>query len=185
MNNAATTPDPHIRQLASLMVTSLPKFGRWAEAIRDYETPWGKVGYRQLELLWCIRHHLAAEGDPTPSALAGYYDIQPSVITRVLARLEAHGFVTRQSDPGDGRRSYIRITDTGVLVSKYVEELYIQEVLAAVAGLEPAALAELQRAVTMLDRISDTLLASRLQPSVATRESHGRLRQQDHEPHLA
>ncbi len=82
-----STSEAARRELAGRMVRELPRFGRWAVTIRDYETPYGKVGYRQLATLWLIRFHLIPGDDFTPSRLAEHLEVQPSVVTRLLAKL--------------------------------------------------------------------------------------------------
>ncbi len=149
------------RDVASRIVTGMPKFGSWAAAINEYETPFGRIGYRQLELLWAMRHDLFAENRATPSAVAAYFQVQPSVVTRIIAKLEASGFVTRNGDPEDGRSFHIEITDRGIELSRYVEEIYNQEVLDELAQLNDDEVEELGRAVETLDRIGGNLLNKR------------------------
>src|SRR5437867_2073655 len=52
-------------------------------------------------------------GPLTPSELAGYERVQRPTATRVLARLEEAGLVTRAADPADGRSSLVSVTVEG------------------------------------------------------------------------
>lgn len=53
-------------------------------------------------------HLLSLAGQPlSPSALSEQAELPRSAITRVLARLEAAGYVTRDGVPSHGRRSLI------------------------------------------------------------------------------
>src|SRR5918997_4290732 len=52
-------------------------------------------------------------GPLTPSELAARERIQRPTATRLIARLEADGLVTRAADPADGRSSLIAIGDGG------------------------------------------------------------------------
>jgi DNA-binding MarR family transcriptional regulator len=149
------------RHVARQIVGSMPTFGTWATAINEYETPFGKVGYRQLELLWAIRHGLIPGEQVTPSGIAAFFRVQPSVVTRIVAKLEASGFVTRFDDPNDGRSFHIEISERGVELSKYVEEIYNQEVLDELADFSDDEVAELGRAVEILHRIGGNLLHRR------------------------
>jgi DNA-binding MarR family transcriptional regulator len=149
------------KHLANLMVSSLPKFGHWATSIRDFETPFGRIGYRQLELLWALRYNLIDGGPVTPSAIAAHFEVQPSVVTRILVKLEAHGFVSRITDPLDGRSASIQITPLGIELSAYVEDLYDQEMLASLASLDDTQIEELCRNVEILNRIATNLLDNR------------------------
>jgi DNA-binding MarR family transcriptional regulator len=60
--------------------------------------------------------HLHRRGPMTPGALALADRVQPQTLTRTLASLEAARFVSRHSDPADGRRSLLAVTDTGLAV---------------------------------------------------------------------
>src|SRR5215469_16250273 len=50
-------------------------------------------------------------GPATPSALARLEQISPQGMGATLAGLEARGLVERRSDPGDGRRVVMSLTD--------------------------------------------------------------------------
>ena len=52
-------------------------------------------------------------GPLTPSELASRERIQRPTATRLIARLEDDGLVTRTADPADGRSSLIAISDGG------------------------------------------------------------------------
>lgn len=143
--------------LAQRMVSELPKFGSWANGFRDFETPWGKIGFRQAAILWVLRFDLLDKGNVSPTGLAEFHRVQPSVITRALARLEAGGFIERHADPADGRRAVIVMTDRGRRISEYIEKLYISDMLAGMAFLDDAQVAELDRNVERLSRIVESL----------------------------
>jgi DNA-binding MarR family transcriptional regulator len=132
------------------MVRELPRFGRWALAVRDFETPYGKVGYRQLAILWALRYNLIPGNDVSPSDFAAHLEVQPSVVTRVLAKLESGGFIERTVDPNDGRRYHIRITEQGTHVSQVVEEQFVQELLAGVSFLDDDGVAALAKHIEIL-----------------------------------
>lgn len=163
MEPAATTmPDPDDRrQLATRMVHVLPSFGEWATAVRDFETPYGRLGYRQAAILYAMRHGLISDGVVSPSQLAEHYGVQPSVITRVLVRLEGSGFISRQTDPSDGRAQTIQITELGTTISVHIEELYVGDMLDSMAFVDADQLDDLGRALDALSRIVDDLQAKR------------------------
>ena len=60
------------------------------------------------------------EGPLTPSALAQHEGIQRPTATRVLARLEATGLVTRTADPVDRRVAHVAITPAGRALLKRI-----------------------------------------------------------------
>lgn len=163
MEPAATTvPEPDDRrQLAARMVHVLPSFGEWATAVRDFETPYGKLGYRQAAILYAMRYGLISDGTVSPSQLADYYGVQPSVITRVLVRLEGSGFISRRTDPNDGRGQTIQITELGTTISVHTEELYVGDMLDSMAFVDADQLDELGRTLDTLSRIVDDLQAKR------------------------
>ena len=143
--------------LARSILTSLPKFGVWANTVREFATPHGTIGYRQAAILWALRYELLPQSDITPTGLAAFFRIQPSVVTRALAKLEASGFIERAVDPRDTRVSRILITEPGRAVSNYIEQLYIDDILDSTAQLDDAQIDSLKEAVAVLDDIADDL----------------------------
>lgn len=150
-------------QLAWQVVAYLPKFGHWAASFRDFDTPYGRVGYRQAGILWVLRYELVPAEEVSPIRLAAYFMVQPSVITGALAKLEAAGLVARTADPKDSRIARIAITEKGRLLSEYVEAFFEDEVRASLEGLDGEELAELQRSVETLGRLADVLLRRRVE----------------------
>jgi DNA-binding MarR family transcriptional regulator len=144
-------------QLAQQMVLVLPGFGRWASEIRDFETPYGRAGLWQLEALYMLRHELLDPAIPPATALAERFRIQRSVVTRVLAKLEDAGYITRQADPRDARAQRITVTERGELLSDYVKQEYFKEMEAALGDIDPDDLACLERAIGLLNTIARRL----------------------------
>jgi DNA-binding MarR family transcriptional regulator len=147
-------------ELARRIVNDLPKFGLWATGIRDFETPYGKLGFRQLAILWALRYKLVPDDDLSPGTLAQQQNVRPSVITRALARLEDGGFIERAIDLADRRRIKLALTSKGRDVSIYVEELYLREIMDAVGPRTEHEIDELLDAVARLDEIADRLQSS-------------------------
>src|ERR687885_2635140 len=56
---------------------------------------------------------IARHGPLTPSELAVRERVQRPTATRLLARLEEPGYVTRTPDPEDGRSSLVAVTPAG------------------------------------------------------------------------
>lgn len=149
--------DADRRQLALRMVVVLPRYGLWANGFREVITPHGRVGYRQFTVLWMLRHDSFAPDNVTATRLAEFFDVQPSVMTRALAKLELAGFISRTVDPADRRRSHIIITDKGREVSEYVQEVITQDLLNSMAILQDRQIEELGRNIELLDQIADDL----------------------------
>ena len=144
-------------RIAQLMVLILPAFGRWASAIRDFETPYGKAGIRQLEVLYMLRHNLLDSSTPTATALAERFQIQRSVVTRILTKLEASGYIVRVPDPRDGRAWQITITENGKALSDYVEARYFEEMATALGSIDDHDTACLERSLDLLIRVAANL----------------------------
>lgn len=149
--------DRERRDLALQMVQVLPGFGSWASSIRNFETPFGRIGLRQLSILYIMRYPGAFHADPTPRYLAQTFDVQPSVITRALARLEEHGFIEREQDTVDRRVARLSITEKGREVSSYVEDLFVREMMKSTAVLTADEVDELSGWMTVLAGIRDDL----------------------------
>jgi len=63
----------------------------------------------QLSALAVVERH----GPLTLGALADYEQVAPPSVTRVVAKLEADGFLTRQPDPDDRRVTRVAVTTKG------------------------------------------------------------------------
>ena len=157
MKRLSIDGDPERIELARAITASLPKFGSWASTSRQFDTPYGQLGYRRIAILWVLRHGMLPEREMTASGLAQLYRVQPSVITRALASLESDGFISRSVDPDDSRVIRLAITERGMELSRYVEDLYVREVLEALDSVPIERLGPLQVAVEELDSIADEL----------------------------
>jgi DNA-binding MarR family transcriptional regulator len=145
-------------QLAARMVHTLPSFGIWATAIRDFETPYGKLGLRQAEVLYALRYGLVSTGPVSPSMLSEHFHVQPSAITRVLNRLEASDYVERRVDPKDGRAQTIHVTERGEAISVAIERVFIGQMNDAIACVPDDDLEGLSAHVDLLGRVAQSLL---------------------------
>jgi DNA-binding MarR family transcriptional regulator len=79
------------------------------------ERPDRTLGPSQISIL----SRLSRTGPLSAMALAYQEQLPASSVTRLIATLEAKGFVTRERDPEDLRRLIITITDVG---QKIIEE---------------------------------------------------------------
>ena len=98
---------------------------------------------------------LEREGPLTPSALAQRERIQRPTATRVVARLEDEGLVTRTSDPADGRVSHVAIAPAGRALLKRIRSRkneYLARRLRELTADEQRALAS---AAALLERLLD------------------------------
>src|SRR3954454_11923703 len=62
---------------------------------------------------WAALRTLESHGPMTPSELAAHEKIQPPSVTKILARLEQHDYVSRTPDPTDRRQVVLAATAAG------------------------------------------------------------------------
>src|SRR3954463_8680666 len=89
-------------------------------------------------------------GPLTPSELAHRERIQRPTATRVLARLEEAGLVTRAADPADRRSSLVATTQQGHALLDTVRERKDAYLALRLDRLSPDELATLDRAASIL-----------------------------------
>lgn len=92
-------------------------------------------------------------GPLTPSELASIERIQRPTATRVAARLEEQGLVSRADDPTDGRVTLLTITDDGRALLKRSRSRKTAYLASRMEDLSPEDLAALQRAADVLERM--------------------------------
>ncbi len=95
-------------------------------------------------------------GPLTPSELASRERVTRPTATRFLAKLLARELVTRTSDPADRRSSLIAITDEG---RETIRELRTRKdvfLARRLDALSPADRATIERAVELLEQISES-----------------------------
>ncbi len=158
-DEAAASLGVNPRELAQRMLKVLPRFAMMIDATREFDTPHGTVGYRQLSVMYLLRYHLIPTDNVSPSMLAEFYNIKPSVVTRVLAKLEDHGLIVRRPNRSDGRSFHVDLTDKGHEVSVYVEELYLEWMQEALAVIGTAELTKFRETLEQLNRLADELEA--------------------------
>jgi DNA-binding MarR family transcriptional regulator len=93
------------------------------------------------------------EGPLTPSALADHERIQRPTATRVVARLEQMGLVTRRPDPSDARASRVAITRDGATLLKRIRSRKNEYLARRLRHLAPEERATLDRAAAILERL--------------------------------
>src|SRR5437764_14378108 len=91
-------------------------------------------------------------GPITPSELAACERIQRPTATRVIARLEEAGLVSRAADPADGRSSLVSITADGRALLARLRANKDAFLARRLERLDPDELAVLDRAAQILER---------------------------------
>jgi DNA-binding MarR family transcriptional regulator len=92
-------------------------------------------------------------GPLTPSELAARERVQRPTATKLVARLEADGWVARTADPTDGRSSLIAITPAGRALLKQLrsrKDLFLAQRLRALPAEDRATL---ERATRILEAL--------------------------------
>lgn len=155
------TPHPERLALANRMLHVLPRFASLVDALKEYDTPHGRMGIRQLSVLYALRYQVVPLENVSPSALAELFAIKPSVITRVLAKLEENGMIVRRPNQSDGRSFHVDITEKGREVSIYVENLYLDWMMDGIEFLDDDELPQFSENLDILTRLADKLDATR------------------------
>lgn len=98
---------------------------------------------------------IGRHGPLTPSELADRERVQRPTATRLLARLEEPGYVTRTPDPADGRSSLVTLTPAGeelLEAIRHRKDAYIARRLRTLSSEDRATL---RRAADILERMLD------------------------------
>ena len=96
------------------------------------------------------------EGPLSPSALAERERIQRPTATRVVARLEELGLVTRTPDPTDARASHVAMTRTGTALLKRIRTRKNEYLARRLRELTPVERETLAEAAAILERLLES-----------------------------
>ena len=96
---------------------------------------------------------ISRHGPLTPSELAQRERIQRPTATRLLARLEAPGWVARTPDPEDGRSSLVTATADGRALLEELRNRKEAFLARRLDALGPADRETLERAAELLERL--------------------------------
>ena len=97
-------------------------------------------------------------GPATPGALAKVEQISPQSMGTTLAALEARGLVERHSDPADGRRVVLSVTDAGLKLLRNKRGARTEQLAKALsAGFTPDELRQLAVAAPLLERLAQSI----------------------------
>jgi DNA-binding MarR family transcriptional regulator len=130
----------------------LPVLRRWVSARVQQAGADAGLSLRQYAALHGIR-----EGACSPGELARLWQVTPAVLTGVIDRLERRGLVRREIDPADRRRLLLALTGEGMAASQEVERALTDDLAAQLATASPAELAELGRALDLLQQTFSAL----------------------------
>jgi DNA-binding MarR family transcriptional regulator len=134
------------RSLASRLRLATVRLNRRLRAQRTSSS----VTLTQLSALFCLYKC----GPLTPGELAAKEVVQPPSMTRVIAALEEHGYVSRRPHPSDGRQAIVEITEEGsahILADISAREAWLDKRLAELTVAERELLSQ---ASEILDRMA-------------------------------
>jgi DNA-binding MarR family transcriptional regulator len=97
-------------------------------------------------------------GPATAAALAKLERISPQSVGATISGLEARGLVARCSDPDDGRRMVLSLTDAGLEVLRSRRSARAEHVARALStGFSPAELDQLMAAAPLIERLAQNI----------------------------
>lgn len=94
-------------------------------------------------------------------ALAQIEHLHPSVLSRVLSRLDELALITRSPDPNDLRAAVLEATPLGRATNQQVVEQRSRAVVAGAAVLTPAEVTALREALPALERLAENVESGR------------------------
>jgi DNA-binding MarR family transcriptional regulator len=97
-------------------------------------------------------------GPTTAGALARLEQISPQSMGATLAGLEERGLIARNSDPHDGRRILLSLTEAGQRILRDRRNVRTQQMASALAGgFTDAELDQLMTAAPLLERLAQII----------------------------
>lgn len=159
------------RKLASRMVQTLPGWGLWAIDVRDFQTPYGSIGFRQASILWVLRTQSITDTERTPTGIAKHFGVQNSAITRAVDKLEQGGYLLREVAFEDRRRHYLVLTQKGADISEWIERLYTAPLQEVLSEMSEEDLEELETQVNVLQRILSRIRHLPMEPDAEEQAS--------------
>ncbi len=93
--------------------------------------------------------------------LAELEDLNPTMLSRVVAELERRGLLTRAPDPADRRAAVVAATDDGAALRERVQRERAETLGRELERLDPAQLAALEAALPVLDQLGEQLAERR------------------------
>lgn len=107
-----------------------------------------------------VLSRLGRRGPMSPTELARGEGVRLQSLTRLIAELEAEGWVGRSDDPADGRRSLLALTREGAAGLRSAVEAAEQAMAGHLEALPADELALLHRACGLLDHLEQSLSAT-------------------------
>ncbi len=97
-------------------------------------------------------------GPTTPGALAKLEQISPQSMGATVAALEARGLVERRSDPEDGRRAVMSLTESGLQTLRNRRNAGTEHLAKALsAGFTGSELKQLRAVAPLIERLAQNI----------------------------
>src|SRR3954453_16453796 len=103
---------------------------------------------------WAALRTLDSHGPMTPSELGAHEKVQPPSVTKILALLEEHGYVSLTPDPTDRRQVVLAPTPAGRTLLADHRRRKDRWVSQRLQTLDPAERAALAAALPVLEKLS-------------------------------
>jgi len=123
--------------------------GRLGRRMR-HQSPHPELSLGQLAALRSLERHRSM----TPGELAEHEKVQPPSMTKILARLEATGYIVRAPHPDDGRQVTVRPSAAGLALLADDRRRRDAWIAQRLRNLEPDEIAALRAAVPILEKLS-------------------------------
>jgi DNA-binding MarR family transcriptional regulator len=147
---APTTAPRNVDQLAAALRVSI---GLLVRGMRQIPVE-GELTLSETSAL----ARLDRGGPTTPGALARQEQISPQSMGATLAALQARGLIERASDPDDGRRAVMSVTDAGLALLRSRRNAKVQQLARALStDFTPAELDQLAAVAPLLERLAQSI----------------------------
>ena len=142
--------DQEVEEVAAALYLSVGLFKR---RLRQLSAP-GELSLPESSAL----RKLERGGPATVTALAKAEQISAQSMGATLGTLEARGMVKRQSDPADGRRAVMSVTESGLSALSDKRNARIAQLTRALAaGFTPAEMGQLMAAAPLIERLAESI----------------------------
>jgi DNA-binding MarR family transcriptional regulator len=150
MGAEAGPQEPDATEVAAALRVSIGLLLRRMRQVR----PDGELSLPETSAL----ARLDRTGPATSSTLARLEQISPQSMGATLAGLETRGLVQRHSDPEDGRRAVLSLTEAGQQVLQDKRSARVAQLARALSdSFTPAEIGQLRAAAPLLERLAQTI----------------------------
>ena len=142
--------DQEVEEVAAALYLSVGLFKR---RLRQLSAP-GELSRPESAAL----RKLERGGPATVTALARAEQISAQSMGATLSTLEARGMVKRQSDPADGRRAVMSVTESGLSALSDKRNARIAQLTQALAaGFTAEEMGQLMAAAPLIERLAESI----------------------------